>query len=139
MLSENASNPAVAAIKYALSNDCLGSEREFLNCWFHGDFGAIRREWENVPEDVFIGADPSLKETMEELEQGSGIHKAVREAVLVAIVECFDKHPKDVGAVFSLNELIKVRDETEHLLAGNVQVEDVYKRGFDALQMIEDR
>lgn len=128
-------NPAVAAIKYALSNDCLGSEREFLNCWFHGDFGAIRREWENVPEDVFIGADPSLESTADsESSFNPDIPEAIREAILVAIVECFEKHPEDINAKFTLAELVEVRDGTQHLLDENVQVESVYKRGFDALK-----
>lgn len=48
---------AVAAIQYAIEN----SDEEpiqFLRCWYHGDFDAIRQEWNDVPDEVFIGADP---------------------------------------------------------------------------------
>jgi len=51
------SNAAVAAIEYALANRG-DSPMEFMYCWFHGDFDAIRNEWSNVPDEVFIGADP---------------------------------------------------------------------------------
>lgn len=51
------SNAAVAAIEYALHNRDE-SPMEFLNCWMHGEFDVIRNEWPNVPDEVFIGADP---------------------------------------------------------------------------------
>ena len=54
-------NPANAAIQYSLSQDCFGSERSFLLAWTHGDFDVIRSKWQNVPDAVFIGADPSLE------------------------------------------------------------------------------
>lgn len=47
---------ACEAIKYVLANSCE-SPMEFLRCWTYGDFDAIRQEWENVPDSVFIGAD----------------------------------------------------------------------------------
>ncbi len=53
-------NPAVAAIEYAINDD---SPKEFLQCWFEGDFEALREEWEDVPEAVFIGADSLHPET----------------------------------------------------------------------------
>lgn len=56
---------ACEAIKYVLANQCE-SPMEFLRCWTYGDFDAIRQEWENVPDSVFIGADqfhPLTKET----------------------------------------------------------------------------
>lgn len=46
---------AVAAIKYALETE---DAEEFLRYWNEGEFDVIRRNWENVPEAVFIGADP---------------------------------------------------------------------------------
>lgn len=49
-------NAAVAAIEYALQPDSDGME--FLRVWFEGSFDAIRREWPEAPETVFIGADP---------------------------------------------------------------------------------
>lgn len=50
-----AENAAVAAIEYALKCDC---GLDFLNLWLHGDFEAIRRDWPEVPDEVFVGADP---------------------------------------------------------------------------------
>lgn len=47
---------AVAAIEFALQPDSDGLE--FLRAWFHGNFEAIRKEWPEAPEAVFIGADP---------------------------------------------------------------------------------
>lgn len=52
--SNSASN---AAMEYALKNHDL----EFLHTWFHGNFDAIRKEWSDAPEAVFIGADPFYK------------------------------------------------------------------------------
>lgn len=48
---------AVAAIQYALDHqdEC---PMEFLRSWFHGDFDVIRKEWPDVPDAVFKGADP---------------------------------------------------------------------------------
>lgn len=67
-LIEKQSQPsaAVAAINYALQPDSDGLE--FLRVWFHGDFGAIRKEWPDAPETVFIGADPLHPATLAELE-----------------------------------------------------------------------
>lgn len=48
-------NAAVAAIAFALEAD---EGMEFLRCWNQGDFDAIRDEWPEAPEAVFIGADP---------------------------------------------------------------------------------
>lgn len=47
--------PAMAAIQFALETD---EGMSFLRCWNEGDFEAIRREWPEAPETVFIGADP---------------------------------------------------------------------------------
>lgn len=48
-------NAAVAAIQFALEAD---EGLVFLRCWNEGNFAAIRREWPDAPEEVFIGADP---------------------------------------------------------------------------------
>lgn len=48
-------NAAVAAIQFALETD---EGLVFLRCWNEGNFDAIRREWPEAPEDVFVGADP---------------------------------------------------------------------------------
>lgn len=54
------SDPAVAAIQFALETD---EGIPFLHCWNEGNFDAIRREWPEAPESVFIGADPMHPET----------------------------------------------------------------------------
>jgi len=46
---------AVAAIQFALEDE---DGLDFLSYWNEGEFDVIRRHWENVPEAVFIGADP---------------------------------------------------------------------------------
>ena len=51
---------SVAAIQFALEAD---EGMEFLRCWNQGDFDAIRNEWPEAPEEVFIGADPLHKTT----------------------------------------------------------------------------
>lgn len=51
----NTQNAAVAAIQFALETD---EGLEFLRCWNEGNFDAIRREWPEAPEAVFVGADP---------------------------------------------------------------------------------
>ena len=48
-------NAAVAAIQFALETD---EGLTFLRCWNEGNFVAIRREWPEAPEAVFVGADP---------------------------------------------------------------------------------
>ena len=55
-------NAAAAAIQYALLN-CGDDMHTFLELWNEGDFQALRDEWENVPKEVFIGADPLLNKT----------------------------------------------------------------------------
>ncbi|VXC25279.1 conserved hypothetical protein [Pseudomonas sp. 8Z] len=58
LIEDQTPNAAVAAIEYALSHD---DPIAFLRCWLQclreGNFGALRSEWRNVPEEVFIGAD----------------------------------------------------------------------------------
>lgn len=49
---------AVAAMKYAVGAD---EGMAFLTCWLHGEFDAIRKEWPDAPEAVFVGADPTHK------------------------------------------------------------------------------
>ena len=51
----NTQNAAVAAIQFALETD---EGLAFLRCWNEGNFDAIRREWPEAPEAVFVGADP---------------------------------------------------------------------------------
>ena len=49
-------NAAIGAIKFALETE---EGLEFLRAWLHGDFSAIRRDWPDAPEGVFVGADPT--------------------------------------------------------------------------------
>ena len=49
-------NAAISAIKFALETE---EGLEFLRAWLHGDFSAIRRDWPDAPESVFVGADPT--------------------------------------------------------------------------------
>ncbi|KND62294.1 hypothetical protein BVER_01753 [Candidatus Burkholderia verschuerenii] len=49
-------NAAIGAIKFALETE---EGLEFLRAWLHGDFSAIRRDWPDAPENVFVGADPT--------------------------------------------------------------------------------
>ena len=58
LIEDQSPKAAVAAITYALSND---DPIAFLRCWNEGNFDALRNEWENVPDEVFIGADPLFK------------------------------------------------------------------------------
>ena len=55
-------NAAVAAIQFALE-DAEESALDFLRCWNEGEFDAIRKEWPEAPEAVFIGADPLHPDT----------------------------------------------------------------------------
>lgn len=62
---------AVAAIKYALQAEREdGSGIDFLREWNEGGFVEIRRDWEGVPEAVFIGADPLHPQTASVLARG---------------------------------------------------------------------
>lgn len=46
-------NPAIAAIEYALKAD---EGLPFLQCWLHGQFAEIRKEWPDCPDACFNGA-----------------------------------------------------------------------------------
>jgi len=53
---------AVAAIKYALEKcDDDSDSILFLNLWNEGEFEVLRRNWENIPDEVFIDSDPLFK------------------------------------------------------------------------------
>lgn len=53
--NETNCDAAVAAIEYALNDD---EGLLFLRYWNQGDFDVLRREWKDVPDAVFVGADP---------------------------------------------------------------------------------
>ncbi len=56
--TERRNDAAIEAMKYALKAD---EGMSFLQCWIEGDFAAIRKEWPDAPEAVFVGADPTHK------------------------------------------------------------------------------
>lgn len=63
---------STAAILYALGLDDRNDAIQFLRYWNEGDFDIIRANWENVPDEVFAGADafhPNTKEMLEEEER----------------------------------------------------------------------
>ena len=63
-------NAAVAAIQYALGEcDGTGDSMDFLRYWNEGEFDILRRNWENIPDAVFIGADPLHPGTKAKLEE----------------------------------------------------------------------
>lgn len=67
---------AVAAIQFALAQgvECY----DFLRLWNEGEFDVIRKEWPDVPDEVFIGADPLLPGTVKALADMERMRKADR-------------------------------------------------------------
>lgn len=51
---------ALAAMDYVLGHP-EQAPLKFLQLWSEGQFEALRRDWHNVPDSVFIGADPTFK------------------------------------------------------------------------------
>lgn len=72
-------NAAVAAIVFALKDD---DGLNFLQCWNEGNFSAIRKEWPEAPESVFIGADPSHPQT--------GFESSEQDEFVGRMYECCD-------------------------------------------------
>lgn len=56
-------NPSLAVIQYITSDNVDGDQdaMEFLNYWNEGEFDILRRNWDNIPDEVFIGADSQFK------------------------------------------------------------------------------
>lgn len=56
-------NPSLAVIQYITSDNVDGPRdaMEFLNYWNEGEFDLLRRNWDNIPDEVFIGADSQFK------------------------------------------------------------------------------
>ena len=65
---------AIAAMKFALEAE---EGMAFLRCWMHGDFKAIRKEWPEAPEAVFVGADPAHDAAVR-LAKAGGTDRAVK-------------------------------------------------------------
>lgn len=67
LLTKTAANPAMAVIHYILDeegeNNIDGDQdaMEFLRYWNEGEFEVLRNNWNNIPDDVFVGADPLFK------------------------------------------------------------------------------
>lgn len=75
------SNPAVAAIEFALSIDS-GDCKHSLNMWMHGDFPEIREAWPEAPEDIYIGADSLHPQTLEQESKSVGVGEPVAHRTL---------------------------------------------------------
>lgn len=61
-------NPALAVLNFALGNTDPSVSYEateetvtLLTMWYHGDFQEMRDTWPDIPDEVFIGADPLFK------------------------------------------------------------------------------
>ena len=61
-------NPSLAVINYMLSENVDGSDdaMDFLRYWYEGEFDILRRNWDNIPDEVFIGADTQFVPKEEE-------------------------------------------------------------------------
>lgn len=49
-----------AVIGYMLGKGYMESPMEFLRCWNEGNFDALREEWPDAPEEIYL-ADPLYK------------------------------------------------------------------------------
>lgn len=49
-----------AVIGYMLGKGCCEEPLEFLRCWNEGNYKALREEWPDAPEDIYL-ADPLYK------------------------------------------------------------------------------
>lgn len=65
-------NAAVAVIEFVLAHK-QDEPLALLELWSSGEFDTIRKNWENVPDEVFIGADPLFKKTDEPLPKPSPV------------------------------------------------------------------
>jgi hypothetical protein len=71
-------NPAVDAIKFALSAD---EGLTWLRLWNEGEFERSRFEWPESPEACYIGADPLHPETKRILDEQQNARQAMGEAI----------------------------------------------------------
>lgn len=49
-----------SVITYILGKGYMESPLEFLRCWNEGNFEALREEWPDAPEEIYL-ADPLYK------------------------------------------------------------------------------
>ena len=62
VINQKPNSSAIAAILYAVQ--CNRDDGfEFIMKWNEGEFEWLRECWDNIPEEVFIGADPLHKDT----------------------------------------------------------------------------
>lgn len=59
-------DPAIAVIQYMLDHP-TDDVMAFLRCWNEGNFEALRREWPDAPEEIYIGADTLYSRGHEEV------------------------------------------------------------------------
>jgi hypothetical protein len=57
---------AISAIEFALETE---DGLQFLRCWMYGEFNAIRKEWPECPESVFMGAEVGTQDESEWAQQ----------------------------------------------------------------------
>lgn len=59
-VTECANNPALAVIQYIMDGNNVEDNDDamtFLDYWNEGKFDILRRNWKNIPDEVFIGAE----------------------------------------------------------------------------------
>lgn len=61
-------NPALAVMQFAFANanfnqgfEDMAETVQLLSMWYQGDFQEMRDTWPDIPDEVFIGADPLFK------------------------------------------------------------------------------
>lgn len=87
-------DPASALIKHILEHPGADSEAvNLLETWNEGNFDALRREWPELPEEVYIGADPLHEKTRPQLITKVGTVDGKR--VAVGVVELGKTEPTE--------------------------------------------
>jgi len=86
----------------------------------HGDYDSIKAAQAIVFErDQFRAENERLR-------------TCLRETTAVAICGLYDTHPEDVLKAFTIPVLNEVVESSAHLVAADAQVEDLYRRAWDA-------
>lgn len=70
-LEEPANNPAAAVVAYIMDGENVNDNddaMEFLHYWNEGEFDILRRNWKNIPDEVFVGAEVDFMTTQESEE-----------------------------------------------------------------------
>lgn len=110
-----------AVIGFVLANRSE-SPLEFLQCWNEGDFEALRKEWPEAPEEIYIGPDTQHPKT---IGYGNDLPAAAQPlAVIRLLSKCRDSltdglESQGVGeAEFSINDRALIA-EVDAFLAGH--------------------